>query len=281
VVLMKRFSARGMLDAIERHSVVRITGVPTMAVLMAEQIEGGSNRRVAHVEQIGLGSSPLSKRLLSRIQAAFPNANITNGFGTTETGPVSFSTHPEGLSTPPTALGVLMKGVEAKLVDGPDENEGILHIRNPMTLKGYWNRPDDSHARLTEDGWYITGDRMRRDEDGFYYFVGRADDMMQVGAENVFPASVEQLLERHDGVLEAAVVAVPHAVKNEAPVAFVIRTDDTVSEDDLKAFMIKNGPAYAHARRIFFIDVMPLAATNKIDRKALTEDALKRIGGTL
>ncbi|MEO0569878.1 MAG: class I adenylate-forming enzyme family protein [Pseudomonadota bacterium] len=281
VVLMKRFSARGMLDAIERHSVVRITGVPTMAVLMAEQIEGGSNHRVAHVEQIGLGSSPLSKRLLSRIQAAFPNANITNGFGTTETGPVSFSAHPEGLPTPPTALGVLMKGVEAKLVDGPDENEGILHIRNPMTLKGYWKRPDDSHARLTEDGWYITGDRMRRDEDGFYYFVGRADDMMQVGAENVFPASVEQLLERHDGVLEAAVVSVPHAVKNEAPVAFVIRTDDTVSEDDLKAFMIKNGPAYAHARRIFFIDVMPLAATNKINRKALTEDALKRIGGTL
>ncbi|MEM1087824.1 MAG: class I adenylate-forming enzyme family protein [Pseudomonadota bacterium] len=281
VVLMKAFSASGMLDAIVRHNVVRVTGVPTMAALMAEAIEGGSGHNVDHVEQIGLGSSPLSKQLLSRIQVAFPNANITNGFGTTETGPVSFSAHPEGLPTPPTALGVLMKGVEARLVDGPSEDEGILHIRNPMTLKGYWKRPDDSAARLTTDGWYITGDRMRRDENGFYAFVGRADDMMQVGAENVFPASVEQLLERHDGVLEAAVVAVPHAVKNEAPVAFVIRSDPGLSEDGLKAYTIENGPAYAHPRRIFFVESLPLAATNKIDRKALTQRALDEIGGSL
>ncbi|MEM1035905.1 MAG: class I adenylate-forming enzyme family protein [Pseudomonadota bacterium] len=281
VVLMKTFSASGMLNAIVRHGVVRVTGVPTMAALMAEAIETGSGHSVDHVEQIGLGSSPLSKQLLSRIQAAFPSANITNGFGTTETGPVSFSAHPDGLPTPPTALGALMAGVEARLVDGPSEDEGILHVRNPMTLKGYWKRPDDSAARLTEDGWYITGDRMRRDENGFYSFVGRADDMMQVGAENVFPASVEQLLERHEGVVEAAVVAVPHAVKNEAPVAFVIRSDPSLSEDDLKAYTIENGPAYAHPRRIFFVESLPLAATNKIDRKALTQRALDEISGSL
>ncbi|MEL7041516.1 MAG: class I adenylate-forming enzyme family protein [Pseudomonadota bacterium] len=281
VVLMKQFSAAAMLQAIETHNVVRVTGVPTMAALMAEAVESSATVDTSRVEQIGLGSSPLSKQLLARIQAAFPNAVITNGFGTTETGPVSFSAHPDGQPTPPTSLGALMEGVEAKLVDGASPNEGVLHIRNPMTLKGYWKRPDDTAKRIDADGWYITGDRMRRDENGFYYFVGRADDMMQVGAENVYPTSVEQVLEQHQDVLEAAVVAVPHAVKNEAPVAFIIRRSETLTEDALKAFSIENGPAYAHPRRVFFIDELPLAATNKIDRKALTEAAIARIGGTL
>ncbi|MEM6554314.1 MAG: class I adenylate-forming enzyme family protein [Pseudomonadota bacterium] len=281
VVLMKSFSANGMLQAIEQHDVVRVTGVPTMAALMAEAIETGASVRTERVEQIGLGSSPLSMQLLGRIQSAFPNAVITNGFGTTETGPVSFSAHPDGLPTPPTSLGALMEGVEAKLVDGPSPNEGILHIRNPMTLKGYWKRPDDTEKRIDAEGWYITGDRMRRDENGFYYFVGRADDMMQVGAENVFPASVERVLEQHAGVLEAAVVAVPHSVKNEAPVAFVIKSDPSVTEEDLKAFTIEAGPAYAHPRRIFFVEALPLAATNKIDRKVLTQEAIARIGSSL
>lgn len=281
VVLMKQFSANHMLDAIEQHDVVRVTGVPTMAALMAEAIENGKQTDTSKVEQVGLGSSPLSTQLLDRIQTAFPNAAITNGFGTTETGPVSFSAHPDGRPTPPTSLGTLMDGVEAKLVDGTNADEGILHIRNPMTLKGYWKRPEDTRKRIDPDGWYITGDRIRRDQDGFYYFVGRADDMMQVGAENVFPATVERLLERHEDIVEAAVVAIPHRVKNEAPVAFVISRNADLTETELRAYTIQYGPAYAHPRKIFFVDALPLAATNKIDRVALITKAIQQIGGTL
>jgi len=280
VVLMKSFSARRLLDAIATFNVKRVTGVPTMAALMAEEIEAGYQVNTSSVAQVGLGSSPLSGQLLSRVQAAFPNAAITNGFGTTETGPVSFSAHPDGVPTPPTALGFPMAGVELKLVGGETPNEGVLHIRNPMTLTGYWKRPETSAERIDPDGWYITGDRMRRDGDGFFYFLGRADDMMQVGAENVYPAEVERLLERHPGVIEAAVVSVPHATKNEAPVAFVI-TDGSVSEDELKAFTIAEGPAYAHPRRVFVVDELPLASTNKIDRALLRARAIDAIGGTL
>ncbi len=280
VVLMKTFSARGMVEAIAAHGVKRVTGVPTMAALMAKEIESGHRGDVSTVEQVGLGSSPLSRQLLDRIQAAFPNAIITNGYGTTETGPVSFSAHPQGLPTPPTALGYPMAGVDLKLVGGASPDEGVLHIRNPMTLKGYWNRPDISAERLDREGWYITGDRMRRDEDGFFYFLGRADDMMQVGAENVYPAEVERLLERHPAIAEAVVVAVPHATKNEAPVAFVI-AHRPVTEGDLKAFALAEGPAYAHPRRVFFVDELPLASTNKIDRTALTARAVEAVGGSL
>lgn len=280
VVLMKQFSACGMLGAISAHNVKRVTGVPTMAALMAEEIESGHSANTDGVAQIGLGSSPLSRQLLDRIQSAFPNAVITNGFGTTETGPVSFGPHPRGIPTPPTALGHPMPGVELKLVDAQTPDGGVLHIRNPMTLKGYWKRPEASAARINADGWYITGDRMRRDQDGFYYFVGRADDMMQVGAENVYPAEVERLLEQHPSVIEAVVVAVPHKTKNEAPVAFVV-TDGSATEDDLTQFTLAEGPAYAHPRRVFFVDELPLASTNKIDRKRLADEALQKMGGGL
>ncbi|MEM6627809.1 MAG: fatty acid--CoA ligase family protein, partial [Pseudomonadota bacterium] len=280
VVLMKSFSARGMLDAISAHGVTRVTGVPTMAALMAEEIEKGRPSNTHCVTQVGLGSSPLSHHLLDRIQTAFPNAAITNGFGTTETGPASFGAHPDGVPTPPTSLGYPMPGVELKLVEGQTSNDGVLHIRNPMTLKSYWRRPQASAERIDADGWYKTGDRMRRDAQGFYYFVGRADDMMQVGAENVYPAEVERLLEHHPAVAEAVVLAVQHATKNEAPVAFVV-SDKTVSEADLKAFALAEGPAYAHPRRIFFVDELPLASTNKVDRKRLAETALEQLGGSL
>lgn len=280
VVLLKGFSAPGMLSAIAEYRAKRVTGVPTMAALMAEAIEAGGSWDVSSVQQVGLGSSPLSQQLLDRIQAAFPNAAITNGFGTTETGPVSFGPHPDGLPTPPTALGYPMAGVELKLVGGPSPDQGVLHIRNPMTLTAYWKRPEASTKRIDEDGWYITGDRMRRDGNGFYFFVGRDDDMMQVGAENVYPAEVEALLERHPAVTEAIVVPVPHATKNEAPVAFVM-TDGSVSEEDLKAMALADGPAYAHPRRVFFVSAFPLATTNKIDRAALARDALQRVGGSL
>lgn len=280
VVLMTRFTATGMLDAIGRHAVKRVTGVPTMAALMAEALEAEYAANVSGVHQIGLGSAPLSRQMLSRLLAVFPNSVITNGYGTTETGPVSFSAHPDGVPTPPTALGYPMAGVELKLVGGPSPDEGVLHIRNPMTLKSYWDRPEASAARIDDEGWYITGDRMRRDTEGFFYFVGRADDMMQVGAENVFPAEVERLLEQHPAVREAVVVAVPHSVKHEAPVAFVTLAAQ-VDEDALKAFALEAGPAYAHPRRVFTLEGLPLASTNKIDRAALREDALRRIGGTL
>lgn len=280
VALMQRFEPKAMLAAIQRHGVKRVTGVPTMAALMAEAVEQGFAGDVSSVEQVGLGSSPLSAELLGRIQRAFPNAIITNGFGTTETGPVSFSAHPDELAIPLTALGYPMAGVELKLVGGASPDEGVLHIRNPMTLSAYWKRPEASAERIDAEGWYITGDRMRRDANGFYFFLGRADDMMQVGAENVYPGEVERLLESHPAVREAAVVAVPHATKSEAPVAFVL-IEGEASEAELRDYTLAHGPAYAHPRRIFFLDEMPLASTNKIDRAGLRDRALELIGGSL
>ncbi|MEM1229608.1 MAG: class I adenylate-forming enzyme family protein [Pseudomonadota bacterium] len=276
VVLLRSFSAAGLLSAIERHQVYRATGVPTMYALAAAHMAQARLAPVSCVQMLALGSAPLSQALHVQLQQCFPRALITNGYGTTETGPVSFGAHPDGRPTPPTALGYPMPGVELKLVDGDREDRGTLWLKNPMTLRGYLNRPEAT-VNSVRDGWYVTGDVLERDAEGFYYFAGRDDDMMQVGGENLYPREVEARLESHPAVAAAAVVPVADAIKAEKPVAFVVLHDDKdVTAEALRAHCLANGPAFAHPRSVYLLEALPLAATNKVDRALLTQWAARR-----
>ena len=162
-----------------------------------------------------------------------------------------------------------MRDGEVTLVGGPNADQGVLWVRNPGVMLGYHNRPAMTAERL-KDGWFITGDILRRDAQGFYYVVGRADDMFICGGENIFPHEVETLLERHDDIVQAAVVPVDDEIKGQVPYAFVVKLAGAdLSEEELKSFVLAHGPAYLHPRRIFFMDALPLASTNKVDRHAL------------
>ena len=115
---------------------------------------------------------------------------------------------------------------------------------------------------------------MRRDADGYYYFVGRKDDMINVAGENVYPKEVEDVLLRHPNLRDACVVPANHAVKGAVPVAFVVeRQPGGTTEDDVKQFFLARGAPYAHPRRVVFLDALPLGGTGKIDRAALVARA--------
>jgi len=125
----------------------------------------------------------------------------------------------------------------------------------------------------------VTGDVFRLDEDGFYYFVGRTDDMFNCGGENVYPGDVERMLENHPAVSQAIVVPIDDEIKGQKPVAFIIpKVDQQPTEEAIKRFALENGPAYQHPRFVWFVEKLPLASTNKIDRGALRELAQRRIG---
>ena len=146
-------------------------------------------------------------------------------------------------------------------------------------MNGYHNRPA-LKPPFTDDGFYITGDVFRRDDDGFHYFVGRTDDMFVSGGENIYPADVERMLERHADVAQAAVVPIDDDIKGQKPVAFVVpKSGRTPSEDAIKQFALANAPAYAHPRFVWFVDELPLASTNKIDRNLLHKMAAAHVGG--
>jgi acyl-coenzyme A synthetase/AMP-(fatty) acid ligase len=115
---------------------------------------------------------------------------------------------------------------------------------------------------------------MRRDADGFFSFVSRADDVFVCGGEKIHPGSVEEILNRHPAVQQSLVVGAPDDFKGMVPVAFVVPTRGAVTdESEIKAFVLEHGPAYAHPRRVVFKDSLPLGGTHKIDRRSLELEA--------
>jgi len=267
--LLPQFDIERYIEAIGRYRCTVISGVPTMMAMLLTRKDQLAKIDRTSVRTIMMGSAPSSPQLITELHATFPNAEPLVVYGVTEGGPVPLGPHPEGKPRPPGSLGVPYPGTEAKLVGGSGLDEGELVLKNPGNLLGYHNLPEETAKRL-RDGWYHTGDVCRRDAEGFYYFVGRTDDMFVSGGENIYPGEVEALLQRHPAVHQALVMPFDHELKGQVPYAFVVpRGGAKVSEDELKQFALANGPAYQHPRRVFFLRELPLAGTNKIDRERL------------
>ena len=282
VILQSVFDAKGYLRAIADHRVTKTTGVPPMMALALREKALINELDLSSVTEHLFGSAPLSDELIDMIADVFPRATLTISYGTTETGPVAFAPHPDK-PTPKNSVGVAHPQVRVRLLaddgtvlaeDGQSasssvtgEITGNLALASPAEFTAYLNRTD---RPLDAEGFYATGDLFRRDEEGFYFFSGRVDDMFVSGGENVHPAAVEKVLEEHPGVLQAVVVPVTDAVKGAKPVAFVIPKDGgSVSEQALKDWVLARMEPYAHPRHVYFVDEFPLSGTNKIDRKSL------------
>jgi long-chain acyl-CoA synthetase len=124
-------------------------------------------------------------------------------------------------------------------------------MRCPALMSGYHNLPEATAKAMTPDGFYVTGDVFRRDTDGFYYFVGRADDMFVSGGENVYPGEIEAVLEQHPDIDQAVVVPIDDELKFKKPVAFVVaRPGAALSEQAIKQFALANAAPYLHPRRV-------------------------------
>ena len=267
-VLLPQFTARAYIEAIERYRATWLTAVPPMIAMMLREHDLLARTDLSSVEFIRMGSAPVSQSLMQALHRALPKATVTNAYGTTEAGPVVFGPHPKGLQQPEMSVGYPHPQVQLRLVDGDnrDADEGVLEMKCPAVMLGYHNRPD-VQPPFTADGYYITGDVFRRDADGFHYFVGRTDDMFVSGGENIYPADVERMLERHPDVAQAAVVPIEDEIKGQKPVAFVIpKPGRSPSEDEIKKFALANAPAYQHPRFVWFVEELPLASTNKVDR---------------
>jgi acyl-CoA synthetase (AMP-forming)/AMP-acid ligase II len=275
VILLPRFDARRFLETAARYRCTRLSGIPTMYALMVRERELIERLDLSCVRDVTIGSAPLTDALLAQVHRLFPNAEVENGFGTTEAGPAVFGPHPDGLPRPPLSLGYPLSDIGCKLIDGDSEDYGILALRTPALMHGYLNQPQATASRL-RDGWYVTGDVMRRDSNGFYFFVGRADDMFVCGGENVYPGEIEKLLERHAGVAQAIVVPAPDDIKGQIPVAFIVpRPGAAPTAEDIKQYTLREGPAFAHPRFVEFMPTLPVAGTHKIDRSSLTAQAAR------
>src|SRR5262245_42612143 len=267
--LLPQFDIERYIEAMGRYRCTVISGVPTMMAMLLTRKDLLARTDTTSVRTVMMGSAPSSPQLIRDLRSHFPNAEALVVYGVTEGGPVPLGPHPDGRPRPVGSLGVPYPGTEAKLVGGARPDEGELVLKNPGNLVGYHNLPEETAKKL-RDGWYYTGDVCRRDGDGFYWFVGRTDDMFVSGGENIFPGEVEALLLRHPAVHQALILPFDHELKGQVPYAFVVpRTGANVTEEELKQFALANGPAYQHPRRVFFLEQFPLSGTNKVDREQL------------
>lgn len=272
LVMLPGFEARGYISALSRYRVTDLVAVPTMFARVVKETDLIRSLPFA-VRKISLASAPTTLALIERVHEAFPQASISLGYGTTEAGPAVFGAHPDGLPAPPLSIGYPLQPDQVKLVPNPNGSGAVLMMRNPAVMSGYRNLPEKSDEVL-RDGWYYSGDVMRRDENGFYFFVGRADDMFVCSGENIYPVEVEKMLEGAPFVQQAAVVPLADEERGQMPVAFIVpRAGTKVPYDEVKSFALEHAPAYQHPRRVKFVSELPWAGTNKIDRKALIEQA--------
>ncbi|MBY0383307.1 MAG: acyl--CoA ligase [Xanthobacteraceae bacterium] len=272
-IMLPQFQAVAYIEAISRYRCTWLTAVPPMIAMMLREKDALVHADLSSVRIVRMGSAPVNDTLAHQIRELLPNASIINAYGTTEGGPIVFGRHPDGLPTPISSVGYPHPEVSVRLA-GPDAPlSGVLQMKSPAVMLGYHNRPD-VRSPITPEGGYDTSDVFRRDDQGFYYFMGRTDDMFVSGGENIFPGEVEAVLEAHPDVVQACVVPVEDDIKGTKPVAFVVkRPGATIDEEGLKKYVLANAPAYQHPRRIWFLDQMLLASTNKIDRAALRQRA--------
>ena len=285
VVLLPQFTSKSYIETAGQYKVDFLTSVPTMIAMMLREKELLAATDLSSVRVVRMGSAPLTQSLIDQAQAVFKKALVANAYGTTEAGPVVFGPHPKGLKQPSLSPGYPHPAVElrlvrdGKVVENDDPEGGVLEMKCGALMTRYHKLPEATAKAMTPDGFYRTGDVFRRDDNGFFFFVGRADDMFVCGGENIYPGEVEKMLERHPGIDQAAVLPVPDELKGHKPVAFVVRRLGAVlDEQAVKQFALANAPAYQHPRRVFFVDEMPLAGTNKIDRRALAQRAAELVG---
>jgi len=273
-VLLPRFDARIYAHGIARWRCTWMTAVPPMIAMLLRDRQALFGAEFDSIRVVRLGSAVVTPQLREQIRQLCPKATVINAYGTTESGPVTFAPA-TGVGDPVDTLGREHPQVAVRLVDasGHCSDQGILEVRSPAAMLGYYRRPDVRHP-FTADGYYITGDVFRRDADGLYYFVGRHDDMFVCGGENIFPSEVETALERHPDIQQACVVPIDDAIKGQKPVAFITtREGSTLSEQAVQEFARSVMPVYQFPRRVYFLDQLPLASTNKIDRADLKRRA--------
>lgn len=275
-IIMPRFEPRAYLQALSRHQVTFSGGVPAIFAMLLQHRDLIDTLDFSKLKLFSLGSAVVPQEMIDTLERVFKSVKVKESYGLTEGGG-PLRDPPGGGKAPRGSCGKEAIGYDVKLVGSNGEtgiSEGELWTRSLCVTDGYHNLPDVTREKIV-DGWLRTGDIFRVDDGGFYYFMGRVDDMFSCGGENVYPKEVENLLLLHPDVRDVCVAAIPHGVKGFAPAAAVVLRDGAqTTAEQLKTFTLERGPAHSHPRRIKIVGELPLSGAGKADRKAVQRELI-------
>jgi len=264
-----------IVKSIAKYRVTVFPAVPALFVAINNypRIE---TLDISSVKGCFSGSAPLPVEVLERFEE-LTGGKITEGFGLTETSPVTHANPLNGLRKP-GSIGIPFPGTDAKIVDvetgerelGVNE-EGELCVKGPQIMAGYWKRPDET-AKTLKDGWIHTGDLAKVDEDGYCYIVGRKKDMLVSSGFNVYPDEIDGVIFTHPAVLEAATIGIPDEKRGESAKSFVVlKPGETCSKQALLEHCQKLLAAYKVPKEIEFLPELPKSSMMKVLRRELRD----------
>jgi acyl-CoA synthetase (AMP-forming)/AMP-acid ligase II len=274
VVTMPRFELAEFLRVIQDYRITRACVVPPIILALAKQ-PIVDEFDLSSLELMHSGAAPLSAELELACGKRL-GCRMTNGYGLTETSPVTHGGGDDLAGQMPGSIGPPVPNTECRIVDvatgedAADGEPGELLIRGPQVMKGYFNNPQATADAIDPDGWLHTGDLARVEPDGSTRIVDRLKELIKYKGYQVAPAELEALLLTHPAITDAAVIPLPDEEAGEVPKAFVV-TNGSITPEDVTQFVAEHVAPYKKVRAVELVDEIPKSPSGKILRRVLIE----------
>jgi len=276
VVTMPQFDLETFLKLMQNHKITRACLVPPIILALAKH-PIVDQYDLSHLKQIFSGAAPLSADLQSAAAARL-GCNVVQGYGLTETSPVTHAMPNDPSKIKPGSVGPALPNTETQIMDVNTGmpldvgQEGEIWLRGPQVMKGYLNNQAATDNMLDSNGWLHTGDIGYIDADSYLYVVDRVKELIKYKGQQVAPAELEGVLLRHEAIADAAVIGIADAEAGELPKAFVVlKPGRDMSEEDVMAFVASQVAPHKKVRRVAFVTQIPKSSSGKILRRVLVQ----------
>jgi acyl-CoA synthetase (AMP-forming)/AMP-acid ligase II len=271
------FDVDRVLSRVENERITVLPGSPTLYQAILDQ-PGRGDRDLSSLRVAVTGAADIPVELVRRMDEELPFSTIITGYGLTEAGTAAATSPGDDVETIATTVGRARPGFEIRINDErtgdvPLGEPGEVLLRGASVMVGYVDDPEATRLALSPDGWLRTGDIGVMDGAGCLRIVGRAKDMFIVGGFNAYPAEIENVLLRHPGISQAAVIGVPDDRLGEVGMAFVVPGSEPVTPDDIIGWCRDEMANYKVPRRVALVEELPINATGKVMKDVLRQRA--------
>ena len=283
VVTMPRFDLEQCLSTIQKYGVTAANVVPPIVLALAKH-PLVDNYQLGSLRFVLSGAAPLTEHLATAAATRL-GCRVLQGYGLTETSPVTHATRMNGARISAGSVGPPVPNTEVKVIDVTNgsplavKQEGEICIRGPQVMRGYWNQPDATSAMIDPDGWLHTGDIGYADEDGCFFIVDRLKELIKYKGMQIAPAELEAVLLGHPAVADAAVIPVADECAGEVPKAYVVLKSGVVPSDvegELMHYVAERVAPYKKLRAIEIAPQIPKSPSGKILRRLLVDQERAR-----
>lgn len=282
IVLLPRFDVKEVMSTIQKEKVTAFCGVPTMYIAVNNHPDAAKfDLKTVRVAFSGGAALPVA---VAKRFKELTGGTIVEGYGLSESSAVGSTNPIKEAKIKEGSIGIPFPSTDARIVSIEDPmvvlgvgELGELELKGPQMMKGYWNNEKETSLVLRE-GWLLTGDIARMDEDGYFFIVDRKKDLISVGGMKVYPREVEEVLFEHPAVKEAAVVGYPHPYMGETVKAFIVLKDPASkdrAQEDIAAFCRDRLAKFKVPHEYEFVDELPKTLVGKVLRRKLREQSVK------